>query len=56
MSASALDDLHAAVEQLMTPALKAKAAERAAEVRKFGEQARILRALVATVRNGTPAR
>src|SRR6266700_2949355 len=41
-----LDDLYAAVEQLMTPALKAKAAERAAEVKKFGEQARTLRALV----------
>jgi len=41
-----LDDLHAAVEQLMTPALKAKAAERAADVRKFGEQSRTLRALV----------
>jgi thiamine pyrophosphate-dependent acetolactate synthase large subunit-like protein len=42
-----LDDLYAAVEQLMTPALKAKAAERAAEVKKFGQQARTLRALVA---------
>src|SRR5215470_3116868 len=41
-----LDDLHAAVAQLMTPALKAKAAERAAEVKKFAEQARTLRALV----------
>ncbi len=41
-----LDDLYAAVEQLMTPALKAKAAERAAEVRKFSEQARVSRALV----------
>src|SRR6202030_3052705 len=41
-----LDDLHAAVEQLMTPALKARAAERAAEVKKFAEQARTLRALV----------
>src|SRR5262252_6871729 len=41
-----LDDLYAAVEQLMTPALKAKAHERAAEVRKFAEQARTLRALV----------
>ncbi len=41
-----LDDLYAAVEQLMTPALKAKAAERAAEVKKFAEQARTLRALV----------
>jgi benzoylformate decarboxylase len=42
-----LDDLYAAVEQLMTPALKAKAAERAAEVKKFSDQARTLRALVA---------
>ncbi len=41
-----LDDLYAAVEQLMTPALEAKAAQRAAEVRKFTEQARSLRALV----------
>jgi benzoylformate decarboxylase len=41
-----LDDLYAAVEQLMTPALKAKAVERAAEVRRFSEQARTLRALV----------
>jgi thiamine pyrophosphate-dependent acetolactate synthase large subunit-like protein len=42
-----LDDLYAAVEQLMTPALTAKAAQRAAEVRKFADQARSLRALVA---------
>src|ERR1700674_51156 len=41
-----LDDLYAAVEQLMTPALKAKPAGRAAEVRKFAAQARALRALV----------
>jgi benzoylformate decarboxylase len=41
-----LDDLYAAVEQLMTPALKAKAAERAAEVKKFAQEARTLRALV----------
>ena len=41
-----LDDLHAAVEQLMTPALRAKAAQRAVEVQKFSEQARTLRALV----------
>jgi thiamine pyrophosphate-dependent acetolactate synthase large subunit-like protein len=41
-----LDDLYAAVEQLMTPALKAKAAERATEVKRFAEQARTLRALV----------
>src|ERR1700674_920398 len=37
-----LDDLYAAVEQLMTPALPAKPAGRAAEVRKFAEQARTL--------------
>jgi len=42
-----LDDLYAAVEQLMTPALQAKAAERAVEVKKFSQQARTLRALVA---------
>ena len=42
-----LDDLYAAVEQLMTPALTAKAAQRADEVRKFADQARSLRALVA---------
>jgi thiamine pyrophosphate-dependent acetolactate synthase large subunit-like protein len=42
-----LDDLYAAVEQLMTPALKAKAAERAAEAKKFSQQARTLRGLVA---------
>ena len=41
-----LDVLYAAVEQLMTPALHAKAAERAAEVNKFAEHARTLRALV----------
>ena len=41
-----LDDLYAAVEQLMTPALKMKAAERAATVRTFAEQARTLHALV----------
>src|SRR5215468_9833656 len=43
-----LDDLYAAVEQLMTPALKAKAAERTAEVKKFSQHARTLRALVAS--------
>jgi len=42
-----LDDLYAAVTELMTAGLKAKAAERAAEVRKFTDQARTLRALVA---------
>jgi thiamine pyrophosphate-dependent acetolactate synthase large subunit-like protein len=41
-----LDDLIAAVEQLMTPALKQKAAERAADVRKFGEWAKAARAQV----------
>jgi benzoylformate decarboxylase len=41
-----IDDLYAAVEQLMTPALKAKAAERATTVRKFTEQAQALHALV----------
>src|SRR4051812_40365737 len=40
-----LDDLIAAVEGLMTPALKQKAAERASEVRRVGEQGRALRAL-----------
>src|SRR6266536_2890635 len=38
-----LDDLTAAVEQLMTPALKQKAAERAAEVKKFSTWARAAR-------------
>jgi benzoylformate decarboxylase len=38
-----LDDIIAAVEQLMTPALKQKAAERAAETRKFTEMAKTLR-------------
>jgi benzoylformate decarboxylase len=42
-----LDDLYAAVEQLVTPALKAKAAERAAQVKAFSDQARTMRALVA---------
>jgi benzoylformate decarboxylase len=42
-----LDDLFAAVEQLMTPALLAKAAERAGDVKKFTAQARAMRALVA---------
>ena len=41
-----LDDLIAAVAQLMTPALKQKAAERATEVRRFHEKARELRGLV----------
>jgi thiamine pyrophosphate-dependent acetolactate synthase large subunit-like protein len=38
-----LDDLIAAVEGLMTPALKQKAAERADEIKKFSTQARVLR-------------
>src|SRR5215470_10721645 len=41
-----LDDLIAAVEQLVTPALKQKAAERAVEVRKFSEWAKAARAQV----------
>jgi acetolactate synthase-1/2/3 large subunit len=41
-----LDDLIAAVEGLMTPALREKARERADEVRKFTDQARAMRALV----------
>jgi benzoylformate decarboxylase len=41
-----LDDLIAAVEGLVTPALKQKAAERAAEVRKFSEWARAARAQI----------
>jgi len=39
-----LDDLIAAVEQLMTPALKQKAAERATEVKKIADRNRMLRA------------
>jgi thiamine pyrophosphate-dependent acetolactate synthase large subunit-like protein len=39
-----LDDLIAAVEQLMTPALREKAAARAEETRKFTERAKMLRA------------
>ncbi len=38
-----LDDLIQAVDGLMTPALKQKAAERAAEVKTFADQARALR-------------
>jgi thiamine pyrophosphate-dependent acetolactate synthase large subunit-like protein len=41
-----LDDLIAAVEQLMTSAHKQKAADRAAEVRKFSQWARAARAQV----------
>jgi thiamine pyrophosphate-dependent acetolactate synthase large subunit-like protein len=41
-----LDDLVAAVEGLMTPALKKKARERAGEVKRFHEKAKTLRALV----------
>src|SRR5258708_8052222 len=39
-----LDDLQAAVDGLMTPALKQKAAERAVEIRQFTDNARLLRA------------
>src|SRR5262249_45974673 len=39
-----LDDSIAAIEQLMTPALKQKAAERAEEIKKFSTNARALRA------------
>jgi benzoylformate decarboxylase len=42
-----LDDLIAAIEQLVTPALKARYAERAQDVRRFSERARTLRELVA---------
>ncbi|MBI2822611.1 MAG: thiamine pyrophosphate-binding protein, partial [Acidobacteria bacterium] len=41
-----LDDLLAAVEDLLTPAIKAKAAERAEQTRVFTEKARSLRGLV----------
>jgi len=41
-----LDDLIAAVEQILTPSLKQKRAERAAEVRKFSEWAKSARAQV----------
>ena len=41
-----LDDLIAAIEGLMTPAIRARAQERALEVRRFSEKARTLRALV----------
>ena len=41
-----LDDLIAAVEQLLTPALKARFAERAEDVRKFTSESRKLRAQV----------
>ena len=41
-----LDDLTAALEQLVTPSFKEKAAARATEVRRFGERARTLRAMV----------
>jgi benzoylformate decarboxylase len=41
-----LDDLIAAVEQLMTASLKQQAAERAAEVRKFSEWAKTARAQI----------
>jgi len=42
-----LDDLTAAVEGLITPALRKKFQERAQEVRRFSEKAKTLRALVA---------
>ncbi len=41
-----LDDLIAAVEQLMTPAIRQKAQERADEIRRVSERNRTLRALV----------
>ncbi len=41
-----LDDLIAAVEGLMTPALKQKVAERTEDVKRFSEQARMLRAQI----------
>jgi thiamine pyrophosphate-dependent acetolactate synthase large subunit-like protein len=41
-----LDDLIAAVQGIMTSAIKAKAQERSQEVRKFTEQARTLRAQI----------
>jgi benzoylformate decarboxylase len=45
--AHGLDDLTAAVEQLLTSAMKQKCAERADAVRRFSDRARALRALVA---------
>ncbi|HYL24109.1 MAG TPA: thiamine pyrophosphate-binding protein [Burkholderiales bacterium] len=45
-AAYGLDDLTAAVAQLMTPALRQKAAARADETRRFHEKARTLRDLV----------
>ena len=42
-----LDDLIAAVEGLVTPAIRKRAQERAQEVRRFSEKAKTLRALVA---------
>jgi thiamine pyrophosphate-dependent acetolactate synthase large subunit-like protein len=41
-----LDDLIAAIEQLLTPVLRQKATERALDVRKFGEWAKAARAQV----------
>ncbi|MFL6566240.1 MAG: thiamine pyrophosphate-binding protein, partial [Burkholderiales bacterium] len=41
-----LDDLTSAVEQLLTPSVKQRSASRTAEVRKFSEKAKSLRALV----------
>ncbi len=42
-----LDDLTAAVQDLMTPSLRQKAQDRTGEVRRFSEQAKVLRASVA---------
>jgi thiamine pyrophosphate-dependent acetolactate synthase large subunit-like protein len=41
-----LDDIIAAIEQLMTASLKQKAAERAAETKKFSDHARVLRSQI----------
>jgi thiamine pyrophosphate-dependent acetolactate synthase large subunit-like protein len=41
-----LDDLIAAVEQLMTASIKQKAADRAAETKKFSDHARVLRSQI----------
>src|SRR5262245_6324470 len=45
--AHGLDDLTAAVQQLMTPVIREKSQQRSQEVRKFSERAKTLRALVA---------
>ncbi len=44
--AHGLDDLTAAVEQLLTTSIRQKAADRAQEVRRFSDRARTLRAMV----------